>query len=52
MAVAGAADWVLEGGEEMARLIEGARLLSDLITLPVLAIAETKLTLTSGLTEY
>ena len=49
MAVAAAADWVLEVVEEMARLMEGARPLSDLITLPVLAIAKTKLTLIPGL---
>ena len=49
MAVAAAADWVLEEVEEMARLMEGARPLSDLITLPVLAIAKTKLTLIPGL---
>ena len=48
MAVAAAADWVLEGVEEMARLKEGARPLSDFITLPVLAIARTKLTVMRG----
>ena len=48
LAVAAAADWVLEGVEEMARLKEGARPLSDFITLPVLAIAKTKLTVIRG----
>ena len=52
MAVAEAADWVLEEVEEIALVIEGARLLSDLITLPVLAIAKTKLSLTSGLNGF